>query len=315
MQPMDYKPEAEESEKDKSKDDDLGGVEDCRQPLDAGEEQQGQQQSELSTNRNVSAPLRDSTPPSQVLSPTSSPLRPPNLARRLRRQAARLRHSIEVANRRFERRCLQLQSLQRQRDGSTTERGEATNITSTIGNPAVRALFREHSQQQQQVRGVFPDSMVQSYSGNTVNSSSRSDSIGEQHMVATHPITMRQQAVVVEANRRLIERQIDAIREADGRRWNFDFSNCRPLNQSNHRYYGHQPQRCLRSNRSERSNDDNNNEIIFRDEDDDGDQCLTSENDNANHNDLQQHANPMARGNRSRNFKSSNGRKTQNRDS
>lgn len=43
----------------------------------------------------------------------------------------------------------------------------------------------------------------------------------------------QQQAVnIVDINRRLIERQIEAIQAADSRRWNFDFRNCRPLLQS-----------------------------------------------------------------------------------
>lgn len=41
---------------------------------------------------------------------------------------------------------------------------------------------------------------------------------------------------IVEANRRFIEKQIEAIQEADSRRWNFDFRNYRPLQQVGHRY-------------------------------------------------------------------------------
>lgn len=41
---------------------------------------------------------------------------------------------------------------------------------------------------------------------------------------------------IVNANRRLIERQIEAIQMADSSRWNFDFQNCRPLTQTGHRY-------------------------------------------------------------------------------
>lgn len=37
--------------------------------------------------------------------------------------------------------------------------------------------------------------------------------------------------LLVESNRRFIERQIDAMRLADSLRWNFDFRNCRPLTQ------------------------------------------------------------------------------------
>lgn len=44
------------------------------------------------------------------------------------------------------------------------------------------------------------------------------------------------QQSIVNANRRLIERQIEAVREIDSLRWNFDFRNCRPLGLAGHRY-------------------------------------------------------------------------------
>lgn len=101
-------------------------------------------------------------------------------------------------------------------------------------NSAVRVLFRDH--QQQQVIGGQCSSGGTSHghhsgqiTGNTCNEveSSIEGDPGPPFALSLS---------VAEANRRLIERQIEAMRAADSRRWNFDFANCAPMNQPGHRY-------------------------------------------------------------------------------
>lgn len=68
----------------------------------------------------------------------------------------------------------------------------------------------------------------------------------DQQQVISSSGTIRQptqSAAIVNANRRLIARQIEAIQMADSRRWNFDFRHCRPMNQSGHRYVHYDPTR------------------------------------------------------------------------
>lgn len=88
---------------------------------------------------------------------------------------------------------------------------------------AVRVLFRDqHPLQRQQVNLNTNNPIT----GNRVSHSAR----------LSRQLSASSTTAIVDANRRLIERQIEAMQEADSRRWNFDFRNCRPLNQSGHRY-------------------------------------------------------------------------------
>jgi len=88
----------------------------------------------------------------------------------------------------------------------TTTATPVVGATSSVS--AVRVLFRNQQLQCQQVI----------------------------HTSQSNGARTRPAASIVSANRRLIERQIEAIQVADSRRWNFDFRNCRPLSQSGHRY-------------------------------------------------------------------------------
>ena len=245
-----------------------------------------------------------STPPLQLLTPPLSRLAAArnNSVRRLRRQAARLRHSVELTNRRSRRN----RSGRHEATSAASISGEetnATNITSTTGiglpnistsisratptttslrslitpsNSAVRVLFRQHLpghlySQQQTIPGAS-DSLTSNNSGNAINQSVVSSGASGDSIIApaaTHPINYnhhlnqqrQRQAAIVEASRRLIERQIETLQDADSRRWNFDFRNCRPMNQPDHRFYGHRVQRCARLNRSNSLGDDTDRSI------------------------------------------------------
>lgn len=89
----------------------------------------------------------------------------------------------------------------------------SSDVSHNWPGAAVRILFKDehdHQLQQQQVDQNDSVSLV-----TPVNRSSSS---------------------IVSANRRLIERQIEALQAADSRRWNFNFRECRPLAQAGHRY-------------------------------------------------------------------------------
>lgn len=90
--------------------------------------------------------------------------------------------------------------------------------TTLSANP-VRVLFRD---QQQQLLSTNQSTNVQSDSTNSLRG------LASAAQVEANPIVI--------ANRRFIERQIEAIQMADSYRWNFDFQNCRPLAQTGHRY-------------------------------------------------------------------------------
>jgi len=342
---MDFKADSEGPEKDKSKEDDLERAEDHRRAATTADAQSGQEQQhqEIQNVLTTAAPTtmaastpRDSMTPSQILSPLRFQT-PPTLARRLRRRAARMRHSIDVANRRLERRRLLHQQGEQGSRVATRVSAAALarsslNFQASIGNPAVRVLFRDQIGQQQQ-DNRRAGSLVRSHSANAINIAS-GRSVGGQACdsshslmaqdLASYPIGTRQRDAVVEASRRLIERQIDAIREADSRRWNFDFSTCQPMHQPNHRYHGHQRQRYLGyTGQFGRESDLNNNtrESAISDDIHSGnvqtDDHRSSENDNLNDDAQQQRQNQQigstVRGGQSRNFKPLNDQ-NQNRD-
>lgn len=240
--------------------------------------------------------LRESTPPSQILSSwslvTGGSMRPtPNSVRRTNRHLARLRHSIALSHRRLERHRLrqQMQRVVQQslltqsqnqssppnqqltQDGimapsynnrssyHTSPNQQQTRLltnstistmttTTSIGNSAVRALFRDHLQMRREqiaeTQPAVPDYPILHISGSSCSSDSReASSMQIQDTVAAsrdhhqqHHMNHRQQLAVADASRRLIERQIDMIRNADALRWNFDFRGSRPLNRAGHRY-------------------------------------------------------------------------------
>lgn len=89
-----------------------------------------------------------------------------------------------------------------------------TSTDASCSTNAVRVLFRDRGREQV-----------------SINQASQliSQAAADGESVAGAPVTRRPSNSVVNANRRLIERQIEAIQVADSRRWNFDFRNCRPL--------------------------------------------------------------------------------------
>ena len=103
-----------------------------------------------------------------------------------------------------------------------TQSNSAT--TTAAAAAAARILFRD--QQLQLLRNAIDNNNRPTLSSNNNGNVTVSR--------ATRPIN--RSPSIVEFNRRLIERQIEAIRMADSRRWNFDFRNCRPLNISGHRF-------------------------------------------------------------------------------
>lgn len=111
--------------------------------------------------------------------------------------------------------------------GQLPEPQSNNDVTSSVN--AVRVLFRNRELQrlqrhQQQQQTSNPQSQTSSGRTQILN-----------------------RASLVSANRRLIERQIEAIQAADSRRWNFDFRNCRPLARAGHRYvHINQPARNCR---------------------------------------------------------------------
>lgn len=142
---------------------------------------------------------------------------------------------------------------------------------------AVRVLFKDHQDkeqelpphdlEQQQVIQVDYDQGVAAAAAaptqqttNTTNTSIRTTT-GSGFLRPVNRVAPQVQATIVSANRRLIERQIEAIQEADSRRWNFNFRACRPLGLADHRYQHLSPLEPSNTNRRNvvTSNDNNNN--------------------------------------------------------
>lgn len=148
-------------------------------------------------------------------------------------------------------------------DGPTNNHVTDRNNANFIQANAVRVLFKNQQdkeqalpqQQQQLILSNHPE--IPANGGNSQR--------GVQAQPVTPPaapavsrgsvgqLSRRLQAPIVSANRRLIERQIEAMQEADSRRWNFDFRACRPLDLADHRYFH------LSDSRNSMNNDNNNN--------------------------------------------------------
>lgn len=128
---------------------------------------------------------------------------------------------------------------------------EPTRLATSRGrlstSSVVRVLFRDQQEQQQQ----HPQEQQQRQNVIRGQSVSHTSSIG----LTVRPVN--QSASIVEANRRLVERQIEAIQMADSTRWNFDFRNCRPMHLAGHRYV-----HCSVIDSTDADDNNNNNDNI-----------------------------------------------------
>lgn len=102
---------------------------------------------------------------------------------------------------------------------------------------AVRILF-SHNQDQRRRSLDQQTANLTDQAATAATAPTATEQSSRPNLSAAHRILLRQRSVpsIVNANRRLIERQIEEIQSNDGRRWNFDFRNCRPLAVSGHRY-------------------------------------------------------------------------------
>lgn len=98
----------------------------------------------------------------------------------------------------------------------------------TLSANPVRVLFKDQQQQ-----------LTNQQSTNIISSNTQSPPLSNLRSAVS---TAQVANPIVNANRRLIERQIEAIQAADSHRWNFDFQNCQPLTQTGHRYLYNTPE-------------------------------------------------------------------------
>lgn len=217
----------------------------------AGQQQQ-QQQAPLASRQDV-----EGTPTTPSRSSRVEPGRRPRRRRRPQRRRVSRQGSLftSTSRRLFQNISQEGNQTEDASESNTTGPASLTSSTSPLAaqapaparlaplsNPAVRILFREQQLQllrQQVISGR--EARAASPSG-TCTSSEQSQNQN------------RAAASIIEANRRLIERQIEAIREADSRRWNFDFRNCQPLivtSGSNNN--------TMNDDRNSNANNDNNN--------------------------------------------------------
>lgn len=108
-------------------------------------------------------------------------------------------------------------------DQRSTRQTNSTDANCSVN--AVRVLFKDQNVQQ-----------VSSTQANHVTDLQPTTGDGEAQPADSAANQQSSTVSVINASRRLIERQIEAIQVADSRRWNFDFRNCRPLDTPGHRY-------------------------------------------------------------------------------
>jgi hypothetical protein len=110
-----------------------------------------------------------------------------------------------------------------------------------VSNSAVRVLFRDQQQQQRQQVVMSgrraSETSISIDSGRHITGATFANSQHQHREPNRAAFVDRQRSIsIAETSRRLIERQLEAMQEADSRRWNFDFRACRPMHQSGHRY-------------------------------------------------------------------------------
>lgn len=112
-------------------------------------------------------------------------------------------------------------------------RVQTTTTTNQSSVNAVRVLFQDQHHQQQQLLLQQRTNLGTLY-GDRDN---RAEAAREQQSSdVEHPRQPPVSASVINLNRQLIERQLEAIQAADSERWNFDFRQSRPLRIEGHRY-------------------------------------------------------------------------------
>lgn len=144
------------------------------------------------------------------------------------------------------------------------EVGSTSNTDDVIVTPqvnAVRVLFKDQQDKEQALpqQNQLIGHQQQDLADGTLPQ--QTTIIGGDRIVRpVNRVVPQLQATIVSANRQLIERQIEAIQEADSRRWNFDFRTCRPLDLTDHRYiHLSVDSRNINRNYFAMNNDDNNN--------------------------------------------------------
>lgn len=215
--------------------------------------------------------------PAHSLNPRSTitppPLRtlsshiPPRLRRRdrRRRRASRQHQSIFAA---AYRRLIYNQDDNHPEEtidtsGTATLASSSTVNQTTNSNTAVRVLFREHQIQLRRSRQPQANSGCVTLVRTRPRLISRSLSDDSRSLCGPNECrlqlaNLQSPASIIDLNRQLIERQIETIREANSRRWNFDFGNCLPLDQIAH---GHENCTIVHLNNNDINVTNNNNPV------------------------------------------------------